>query len=191
MDILQAWDENVKLSQDDQSCRRCRLSKGRNNIVWYRGTTTKNVNVLLIGEAPGKDEDFQGKPFVGRAGKILDQWIKDAGIERYAIINIVKCRPPENRAPTKIEINACLPYLEKQIKEMNPGLIIALGRIACTVLINKSEVTANIGKTFNTRYGKVFIMPHPAYVLRGADVYIPIKELKEMIHSERCYGHGR
>lgn len=168
--------------------RCCPLWKTRTNIVWQRGTADKDIDVLFIGEAPGKDEDLQGKPFVGRAGKILDKWIFDADLLSYAIVNIVKCRPPDNRIPTKEEIRSCLPHLIIQIKEFKPKIIVALGRIACTVLINKSEVTANIGKTFDTFYGKIIVFPHPAYILRGANVDIPIEKLKILISNTSYEG---
>lgn len=170
--------------------RCCPLWKTRTNVVWQRSTADKDIDVLFIGEAPGKDEDLQGKPFVGRAGKILDKWIFEADLLSYAIINIVKCRPPNNRPPNTMEIRACLPYLIAQIKEFKPKIIVALGRIACTVLINKSEVTANIGKTFDTFYGKVLVFPHPAYLLRGADVYVPIKELRDTVKQLKEKGQS-
>lgn len=180
MKIEEAWGL-IENKQEGYLC--CPLYKTRNNIVMIRGTSTKDVDVLFVGEAPGRDEDLQGKPFVGRAGKILDKWIKDAEIGNYAIINIIKCRPPNNRPPNKTEINACLPHFIKQIRELNPKMIIALGRTSCSVLINITEITPNIGKIFKTRYGKVMVFPHPAYLLRGVDVYIPIKELKEITQS--------
>lgn len=182
----------TKLIEDekDKLYRCCPLWKTRNNVVWIRGTSTKDVDVAFVGEAPGRDEDLRGKPFVGRAGKILDKWIEEAGLTNYAIINIVKCRPPNNRPPNQAEIRACLLHLIKQIHELNPKLIVALGRTACSVLINKSEITANIGKIFNSKYGKVFILPHPAYLLRGVNIYIPITELKEILKNIKEVKHG-
>lgn len=176
-------ERQLKLIDEDpeQSCKRCSLHKTRNNIVWIRGTLDKNVDILFIGEAPGRDEDLIGRPFVGRAGKILDKWIQEAGIQSYAIVNIVKCRPPKNRPPTQSEIGACLPHLTKQIHELRPKLLIALGKTAMSVLINRTEVIANLGKVFQTKYGRIIVFPHPAYILRGADAYIPIKELKDTL----------
>lgn len=150
-------------------------------MVWIRGTSTKDVDILFVGEAPGRDEDLHGEPFVGRAGQILNKWIEEAGITNYAIINIVKCRPPNNRRPLQSEIRSCLPYFIKQVKELNPKLIVALGATPCTVLINRKEVIVNIGKVFQSKYGKVIVCPHPAYLLRGVDVYVPIKELKDIV----------
>jgi DNA polymerase len=165
----------------DQSCKRCPLHQTRNTIVWQRSTADKDVDVLFIGEAPGKDEDLQGKPFVGRAGKLLDEWIFELDLLSYAIINIVKCRPPNNRKPNPNEIRSCFPYLIKQIQQFNPKIIVALGATPCSVLTNRKEVVANIGKIFNTKYGDVMVFPHPAYVLRGVDVHIPITELKKIL----------
>jgi uracil-DNA glycosylase family 4 len=165
---------------EDEGCKLCPLHKTRNNIVWIRGTATENVDILFIGEAPGRDEDLLGRPFVGKAGKLLDKWIEEAELTNYAIVNIVKCRPPNNRKPLKSEINACLPYLIKQLHDMNPKLIIALGATPSSVLTNRTEVVANIGKIFKSRYGTTMIFPHPAYIARGVDVYVPIRELKEI-----------
>jgi DNA polymerase len=174
---------------EDEGCKLCPLHKTRNNVVWHRGTTVENVDILFIGEAPGRDEDLAGKPFVGKAGKLLDKWIEEAELANYAIINIVKCRPPNNRKPLKSEIDACLPYLIKQLQDMHPKLIVALGATPSSVLINRKEVVENIGKIFKSKYGTIIIFPHPAYVARGVDVYVPIKELKEI--SKRLTGENK
>lgn len=174
----------MKLIEDEDDVSKdykcCPLWKTRNNMVWIRGTAVKDVNILFVGEAPGRDEDLQGRPFVGRAGQILNKWIEEARLANYAIINIVKCRPPNNRKPLQSEVRACLPYFIKQVKELNPKLIIALGAVASSVLINRSGVVANIGKVFQSKFGDVMIFPHPSFILRGADTYVPVKELKEM-----------
>lgn len=171
--------EEAEMEEEKYRC--CPLSETRRTIVWWRGTTEKDVDVLFIGEAPGREEDMQGKPFVGRAGRLLDTWIEKIGVEKYAIINIVKCRPPNNRVPKKEEIDACLPHFINQMKELNPKLIVALGRTPSMVLVGRSEVVANIGKLFKTKFGKVMIFPHPAYVLRGVDVEIPIEKLVKVL----------
>ncbi len=168
-------------NEEDKLYRCCPLWKTRTNIVWERSTKDKDVDVLFIGEAPGKDEDLQGKPFVGRAGRLLDDWIFEMDLLSYAIINIVKCRPPNNRKPNSNEIRSCLPYLTKQIQQFNPKIIVALGATPCSVLINRKEVVPNIGKIFKTIYGDVIVFPHPAYILRGVDVHIPITELKDIL----------
>jgi DNA polymerase len=165
---------------EDEGCKLCPLHGTRNNIVWIRGTSEKDVDIVLVGEAPGRDEDLTGKPFVGKAGRLLDKWIEDAELTSYAIVNIVKCRPPANRKPLKSEIRACLPHLMKQLHDLNPKLIVALGATPSSVLTNRKEVVANIGKMFKSRYGTIIIFPHPAYIARGVDVYVPIKELREI-----------
>ena len=178
----------TKLIEDDETggydtsgeYKCCPLWKTRNNIVWIRGTSTKDVDVLFVGEAPGRDEDLHGRPFVGRAGQVLNKWIEEVRLSNYAIINIVKCRPPNNRKPFQSEIRACLPYFIRQVQELHPKLIVALGATAMSVLINRSEVLSNVGKIFKSRFGDVMVFPHPSFILRGADIYIPIKELKEI-----------
>ena len=165
---------------EDEGCKLCDLHKTRNNIVWIRGTAAENIDILFVGEAPGRDEDLYGKPFVGKAGKLLDKWIEAAELTNYAIVNIVKCRPPNNRKPLKSEINACLPHLIKQLHDMNPKLIVALGATSSLVLTNRKEVVVNIGKIFKSKYGTIIIFPHPSFIARGVDVYVPIKELKEI-----------
>lgn len=179
----------TKLIEDDEiseygsstEYKCCPLWKTRNKMVWIRGTSTKDVDILFVGEAPGRDENLLGRPFVGKAGQILNKWIEEAGVTNYAIINIVKCKPPNNRKPLQSEIRSCFPYFVKQVKELNPRLIVALGATASSVLTNRKEVVANIGKIFKTGYGDVIVFPHPAYVLRGVDVYIPITELKDIL----------
>ncbi len=168
---------------EDEGCKLCPLHETRSNIVWIRGTTIKDVDVLFVGEAPGRDEDIQGKPFVGRAGMILDKWIIDSGVTRYAIVNIVKCRPPKNRAPNKNEIKTCLPYFIMQVQKLKPKLIVALGGTAMSVLIGKTEVLSNMGKVFKTRYGDVMAFPHPSFILRGNDIDVPVDKLKDMLKT--------
>lgn len=110
------------------NCRLCRLCEGRTNAV--PGEVSWNAQVMFIGEGPGRDEDLQGKPFVGAAGKLLNQLIESIGLSRadVFITNVVKCRPPENRDPLPDEIEACRPYLEAQLKMIKPRLVVTLGR---------------------------------------------------------------
>lgn len=171
-----------------QRCRCCRLYKKRKNIVWQRGTSTKNVGVLFVGDAPGKEDDLEGKPFVGLAGKILDEWIKNAEISSYAMINIVKCRTPKDRPPSKTEIMSCLPHFIGQIYELNPKIIVSLGKMAYVALKDlrmelHEKLTPNIGEVFQSIYGKTVIFPHPLLVNRRKDVYVPISKLKEIVRS--------
>jgi uracil-DNA glycosylase family 4 len=182
-------DEITEYTSGDYKC--CPLWKTRNKMAWIRGTSTKDVDVLFVGEAPGRDEDLYGRPFVGRAGQLLNKWIEKARLTNYAVINIIKCRPPNNRKPNQSEIKACFPYFIKQLEELNPKLIVALGATAMSVLINRNDITACVGKIFDSRYGKVFILFHPSYILRGVDVYLPIKELKEVYNSLHNEEHQR
>lgn len=117
-----------KISDDVNGCSGCQLCFGRKNPV--PGTGHSGSKILFVGEAPGRDEDAQGKPFVGAAGKLLTELIETIGLERsdVFITNVVKCRPPDNRDPFPEEIEACWPYLVKQIKSIKPDLIVTLGR---------------------------------------------------------------
>ena len=117
------------------NCQECQLSKTRNNFVF--GFGDPNADLMLIGEAPGFDEDNEGLPFVGKAGKLLDKILIAIGLNRFEkvyISNILKCRPPKNRDPLPSEILKCIPYLKKQIKIVRPKLIIALGKVAGKML---------------------------------------------------------
>ncbi|MFA6991727.1 MAG: uracil-DNA glycosylase [Candidatus Gracilibacteria bacterium] len=116
------------LNQQIITCQKCRLCKGRKNAV--PGEGSYKAEIMFIGEGPGRDEDLQGRPFVGAAGKLLTQLIESIGLKRedVFIANVVKCRPPENRDPLPDEIEACFPYLEGQIKTIKPKLIVTLGR---------------------------------------------------------------
>ncbi len=162
-------------------CQRCRLASGRKNIVFGDGSV--NTALMFIGEAPGRDEDIQGKPFVGQAGQILTSLItnmgKKAGFKRedVFIANIVKCRPPENRDPQPDEIASCIPFLNKQIDIIAPEIIISLGRISTHTLmglkipLNKFSISEARGKFFDYKTDNMIIpvMPtfHPAYFLRN------------------------
>src|ERR1044071_3195923 len=116
---------------DIGDCTRCRLHKGRTNLVF--GVGNVNADLMVVGEGPGADEDAQGEPFVGRAGKLLDEMLKAIGRSRQKdtfIANVVKCRPPNNREPAEDEADACRSYLEQQLRYVQPRLILALGRVA-------------------------------------------------------------
>ena len=150
-------------------CKRCKLSHKRTNIVFGEGNP--DARLLFIGEAPGREEDLQARPFVGDAGKLLTRLIERMGFERkdVYIANIVKCRPPMNRDPEGDEIDACRGFLEEQIKIINPDVIMSLGRISALTLIGdaKLKITAIRGKFFD--YRGIPLMPtfHPAYLIRN------------------------
>lgn len=157
------------LRDDIGECLRCPLSAGRNTIVFGVGDPCSRI--MFIGEAPGREEDIQGIPFVGDAGKLLTRMIEKMGFSRDTvyIANIVKCRPPGNRDPEEIEINTCREFLDRQIDIIQPEVIMALGRIALKTLKGTAtaKITAERGAFFS--YKNVPVMPtyHPAYLLRN------------------------
>ncbi len=155
----------------DLGCTRCRLSKGRNRVV--PGTGPCDARVVFIGEAPGKDEDIKGEPFVGRAGKVLDDALRDAGVARdqVYISNLVKCRPPKNRRPRKDETRTCTGlYLSSELREVSPMVICALGQTVAEHLLGKRVKMAKaVGTERSVVLGdvraKVVVTYHPAACL--------------------------
>lgn len=168
-DMVSNKDEALRrLREDLGDCRRCKLSKGRKNIVFGEGNPY--AKLIFIGEGPGKDEDIQGRPFVGEAGQILDSLINKRGWRREEvyIANIVKCRPPANRAPEEDEIAACRPFVERQIEIIKPKVIMSLGNVATQSLLRiKVAISKARGNFFS--YKDIPVMPtfHPAYFLRN------------------------
>jgi len=158
------------LSRQVEICNLCELHKFRTNTVF--GIGNRNADWLVIGEAPGADEDLKGEPFVGRAGKLLNSMLLSVGLQRkdVFIANILKCRPPENRDPKPEEVTACEKYLRQQIELINPKIILALGRIASQNLLKS---TTPIGKMRGNSYQylgsdlPVVVTYHPAYLLRS------------------------
>lgn len=154
-----------------QKCTLCPLgSLGRKKVVF--GSGNPDAQILLIGEAPGKEEDEQGLPFVGRSGKLLTKILHSIGIERHDIYisNIVKCRPPENRAPFQDEISLCKKLLlKKQIKIINPQVICTLGSVALNALLEQKTPLSKMRGLF-TFYQNIPVLPtyHPAYILRNS-----------------------
>ena len=149
-------------------CTQCKLCKGRNRTVPGEGAL--DPPILFIGEGPGADEDASGRPFVGRAGQLLDKMIAAIKFERGAvyIANIVKCRPPENRTPEPEEVRACLPYLDRQIALIQPQLICTLGLPATRTLIPEVRaISAVRGRVFEVGGRKIVPTFHPAYLLRN------------------------
>jgi DNA polymerase len=159
----------MALRNDIGDCTRCRLSKERTNIVFGEGNP--DARLMFIGEAPGREEDIQGRPFVGDAGRLLTRLIEKMGFKRedVYIANIVKCRPPLNRDPEKDEIEICRVFVEKQIEIIKPEVIISLGRISAQTLIgnDRLKMTSIRGNFFE--YKGIPLMPtfHPAYLLRN------------------------
>lgn len=150
------------------NCTKCKLHLGRNKFVF--GSGNPDADVMVIGEGPGAEEDKQGLPFVGRAGMLLTDMLKAIKFERDDVYigNIVKCRPPENRAPLPDEMDTCLPYLIKQIELINPKLILCLGLIAAKGLLKRRESLTQLrGKIFEYGSSKVIVTYHPAALLRN------------------------
>jgi uracil-DNA glycosylase len=149
-------------------CPRCRLSATRKRVVFGEGDP--RAEVVVVGEAPGADEDRVGRPFVGRAGRLLDQLLLSAGFTRETVFicNVLKCRPPGNRNPQPDEIAACNPYLTRQLELIGPRAIFALGAFAAQTLLNTSVPISRLRGTIHT-YGDVPVIPtyHPAALLRN------------------------
>lgn len=143
-------------------CPLCKLSRTRTNAVPGEGVPL--AKIMFVGEAPGKNEDAKGRPFVGAAGKLLDSALDKAGLKRSEVFitNVVKCRPPENRIPQDDELEACRPYLERQISLINPRIICILGRTAFSSLLGGGSITASRGKIITSKGRKYFLTIHPA-----------------------------
>jgi len=147
-------------------CKKCSLHETKKNYVPGEGSL--NPDILFIGEGPGETEDRFGRPFIGKAGQLLDKIINKMGYSRETVFigNIIKCRPPNNRNPLRNEIEACLPYLKNQIKILKPKVLVCLGKIALNNLLGEDySITKVRGQTFE--YNKTPLIPtfHPAYIL--------------------------
>lgn len=160
MDFAQ-WKEKVA------ACRACHLRGGCRGVVIDRGNPRSLV--MLVGEAPGESEDEQGRPFVGRAGQLLDELLGEVGFseENTYITNVVKCRPPGNRTPTDDEVRACVPYLRQQFLFIRPRIMVALGAVAARTLIAPDfRITKEHGRWFEKKGVAMMAVYHPAFVLR-------------------------
>lgn len=178
-----------KLKREIEKCHRCSLYKTRRKIVF--GCGSPNSKILFVSEAPGFWEDLTGTPFCGRAGKLLDKLLAFIRLKREEIYiaNVVKCRPPKNRRPTKKEIEACLPYLKKQIEIVNPKKFILLGEVAFSVFFPDKKLKDFRGKWLTLRESrgkqKFFITYHPAAGLRFPKIRkILEKDFKELRNQE-------
>ena len=183
------------LNTDAQGCTKCKLHEGRNTVVF--GVGNPNADLMFIGEAPGADEDRQGEPFVGRAGKLLTDIIKAMKFTRedVYIANVLKCRPPGNRDPAPDEVETCSPYLIRQIELIQPKVIVALGSFAAKMLLNtKTGITALRGQFHESALAQQgdnapVIMPtyHPAYLLRNPnakrEVWEDMQQVMELLNK--------
>ena len=155
----------AELEKEVQNCHRCTLCQERNRVVFGEGNT--GAEIMFIGEGPGQNEDLQGRPFVGAAGKFLDEIIMAMGFSRSEvyIANVVKCRPPQNRDPLPPELSACREYIDEQIRLINPRIIVTLGRFSMAMFFEKATISQIHGKP--KRVGEVVYFPmyHPAAAL--------------------------
>ena len=181
------WEE---LEEVVKQCRKCRLCETRKNVVF--GVGNREADIMFIGEGPGADEDAQGEPFVGKAGKLMNMAFDMLGVKRdkVYIANIVKCRPPQNRTPEADEAQVCLNYLRNQVILVKPKIIVLLGSVALKNVLGKEYgITASRGKWLERK--GILYMPtwHPAALLRDENKKIDfIKDLKQVIkrYNEIC-----
>lgn len=169
-------------------CQLCKLCSGRTNLVF--GVGNPRAQLMFVGEGPGRDEDLQGEPFVGRAGQLLTDIItKGMGLQRsdVYIANVVKCRPPDNRNPEPDEVAACEPFLKKQIDLVRPKIIIGLGKFAVQTLLQSKVPISRLRGNWHSYLG-IKLMPtfHPAYLLRNpADKKLVWEDIKQVIKEMR------
>lgn len=167
-------------------CTRCKLHRRRTNIVF--GVGDPRAELVFVGEGPGHDEDVQGLPFVGRAGQLLNQMIQAMGLKRedVYIANVVKCRPPENRTPEKDEISTCMPFLLRQLSNINPKVIVCLGSVAAQALLSTNKSISHFrGQWLDFRGAKLMATYHPAYLLRNPhakpEVWADLKKVMALL----------
>ena len=163
------------IAEQVRACKKCDLCQTRTNAVPGKGK--ENAEIILVGEAPGRNEDKKGEPFVGSAGKRLNEILSDAGIDRddVYITNIVKCRPPDNRVPTKNEEKSCLNYINEEISIINPKVVCIMGNTAFNTLLGGKEITKNHGNFIEKDGRMYFVTYHPAATIYNQKL---IDELK-------------
>ncbi len=179
-----------EIRDDLGDCQRCKLAPTRKTIVFGQGDP--HAELVFVGEGPGADEDEQGLPFVGRAGKLLNRMIQSIGMKREEvyICNIVKCRPPANRTPEKDEVDACSPFLFRQLGAIQPRLVCCLGAPAMKTLLGiKEGITRVRGQIFDFASTKALVAYHPAYILRNPREEKVLREdfekIREFLKSAR------
>jgi len=176
-------DTLLKIREDIGDCTRCKLHKGRNKLVF--GDGNPKAQLVFVGEGPGADEDMQGLPFVGRAGKLLTQMIEAMGLQRrdVYICNVVKCRPPENRTPEPDEVATCSPFLLRQVDVIQPKVIVCLGAVAAKTLLNTTRGISQFrGEWLEWRGRKLMATYHPAYLLRNPPAKVDVwKDLQKVM----------
>ena len=172
------------IQQDIKICKKCELCNTRNNAV--PGIGDKNADVVFIGEAPGKNEDLHGEPFIGTAGKRLDDALENAGLARsnVYITNIVKCRPPNNRVPNDIEKSMCNDYLEEELRIINPKIICLLGNTSFYSILGGKEISKNHGQIVYKNNRVYFITFHPAATIYNQKLLDVFKnDIKKLVNE--------
>jgi uracil-DNA glycosylase family 4 len=174
-------------------CENCKLYKTRNKTVFGSGSI--NAEIMIIGEAPGRDEDEQGEPFIGRAGKLLDAFLKSINLsrEKVYITNTVKCRPPDNRNPSAEELDQCSSFLTSQINAVKPKVLVLLGKVAAKSLLDDDSPMAELRQKrfFIDKYNiPIIVFYHPAYILRSplkkSEVWEDLKYLNNLLNENVC-----
>ena len=182
------------VADEARACTKCGLCSTRTNAV--PGVGSARSGIVFVGEAPGADEDMRGEPFVGRAGELLTKMI--AGMDAKQLIpgvslsretvyiaNVLKCRPPENRNPLPHEIDACSPYLMRQLEALQPRVICCLGKFAAELLLQvKGTIKSMRGRTYRWRGAKLIVTYHPAYLLRDPRAKVPVWEDLQRLAQE-------
>ena len=183
-----SWEQ---LYDEIGACSKCRLCRGRSNVVPGEGDI--HADIMFIGEGPGRDEDLQGRPFVGRSGELLTRMIEAIGLKRSEvyICNIVKCRPPQNRNPEADEAQACINYLRAQFALVRPKIIVLLGKVACRYTLNEEiSVMREHGRWYERK--GVYFMPtfHPSALLRDPakkrDAWDDFQKIRDKLNEIRA-----
>jgi uracil-DNA glycosylase family 4 len=187
--LVRAPETLQTIRRDLGDCQRCGLCRLRRHIVY--GAGNPQARLVFVGEGPGRDEDLQGEPFVGAAGELLTRIIQAIHLTRedVYICNIVKCRPPGNRNPLPEEIDACLPFLKRQLGAIKPEFVVALGKVAAQTLLGTEEAISRLRGRFHDVHG-MRLLPtyHPAYLLRNPEKKRDVWEDMKLLMRE--YGHA-
>jgi len=185
-----SFSDLTAIREDIGDCTRCKLCNlGRKQIVF--GVGNPNADLMFVGEAPGRDEDIQGIPFVGRAGQKLTQIIEAIGLKRdeVYIANVIKCRPPDNRNPEPDEVESCEPFLFRQVDSIKPKVIVALGTFAAKSLLKTTDSISRLrGRVYDYRGAKLVPTFHPAFLLRNPssrrEVWEDMKKVRALLNGE-------
>ena len=188
--VCYSWQE---LETATSNCKACELYKERTQVVAGRCSTTRDADLLIIGEAPGQVEDRQGLAFIGDSGKLLDIMLEAVGLESYYITNVVRCRPPDNRDPTKAECHSCWGFLQSEIVLVKPKAILCLGKVAAKTVFGR---VGKFEKLMRTRHQffeyPVWVAYHPAYLLRQPQLspHSPKWETWQVLCQVKLYLNG-